>query len=280
MIKKKQTECKTTKHFPRDFRGRFAKRSEKPGTINVTIPTGSPALLYVQSYYPETDFEDVWDNNVIDRFRTTKALSIDPHMKTYKVWVSGQFKLNEFDDTAPFPGFNVNFESYENAPLPYKEVIKLRQNSGNPIRLSDYTESNEGIGNIGTGNIGLQNIGFYNKGIRVAGCFNAGNSGIFMFNKPCLEYKSYLEVDLPPFLSCPLDNLDDFDKPLRYMTALESFNKAKLKEDWPTQYKMLISLPNFDYSIFAHITGISKKMLDEANKEWKNKFGKKHRRKK
>lgn len=287
MTKKKQTECKTTKYFPRDFRGRFIKKKATTkenlaATREIIIPENRPVTLYAQLYCPETDFDYVLDNNVISTLRAPRELSLDPHVKTYKVAVSGTLSFCTFAEDCGLvhPKDDVYYQSYSKAPLAYSEVVKLRQASSNPLRLSDYAESNEGIDNIGTGNVGIQNSGYYNKGIRISGCFNVGNSGIFMFNKPCLEYKSYLDVPLPPFLGCPLDNLDDFDKPLRHMTALESFNKAKLKEDWPEQYKMLISLPNFDYGIFALITGISKKMLDEANKEWKKKFGKKHRRKK
>ena len=101
-----------------------------------------------------------------------------------------------------------------------------------------------------------------------------------MFNKPVKKGFNWQDVELPQFLALPLDNLDDFNKPLKHLSALESFNKAKKELDWPAQYKQLIHLPNFDCAIFEEITGISKKMLDEANKEWKKKFGKKYRRKK
>lgn len=279
--KKKQTEFVCKKFFLRDFRGRFIKKKATTkellaGIREITIPDNEPVTLYVQLKCPETDFIDVWNGHTIKIFKTRKGLSLDPYLKTYKVLVSGIFKVSdllEYNDS--FEGEDIQYQDFTENPLSYLEVVRIRQSSSRPLVLGNSSECSEGIDNFGTGNIGIQNYGFYNKGIRVMGIFNTDPSCFCMFNKPVKKGFNWQDVELPQFLALPLDNLDDVNKPLKHLSALESFNKAKKELDWPAQYKQLIHLPNFDYAIFEEITGISKEMLDEANEAWKKKYGSK-----
>ena len=160
--------------------------------------------------------------------------------------------------------------------------------------FDELCAGNIGVNNCGGRNIGFSNLGFANQGVRCTGAYNKGYDvlGMFntsarcfyMFNKPVPKgtgtWLDVYDLSLPAFLQRQFKHGEpavDEERAEKYeqLTVMEAFKEAAKQEDWPKQHKQLLELPNFDYGIFEEITGISKKMLSEADKAWKKKYGKK-----
>jgi hypothetical protein len=139
-------------------------------------------------------------------------------------------------------------------------------NSGN-WNLGNFNSGNWNSGdwNSGEGNSGDTNSGDWNSGNWNSGKWNSGNwnSGFLNTNKPKIrifnketnrkkiKFPDYFYFNFYVRIDHPLKKID-------YKEAWkESFKKAT-KEDVATT----LELPNFDYSLFEEITGITKKMLD------------------
>ena len=107
------------------------------------------------------------------------------------------------------------------------------------LNIGSYNSghSNCGHKNSGSFNTGNSNTGNWNIGDRHSGFFNTLPEKIYMFNKPTNLRAE--DVKMPPWLNSP-----DIKK---------SFEAAPTEQILAT-----INLPNFDYSIFERITGISK----------------------
>lgn len=286
--KEQQKGAHEYKYYARDCRGRFIKKRKKTledlntGREYFTISEHKPVWLYVQAKTNKTNFHQYWRENNIDVFKTRAGLSLLPDLKTWKVLVSGHFYRDIYIDE---PGIyklaygnektgsltNI-YQDFIPEPLAYEEVVKLRQDSGNPLYVEmNYEKFNLGVANVGTHNIGLRNYGVYNKGVQVMGIFNTNTSSFYMFNKPYRGQSSWLKVaeQIPNFLRASLPPYSS--KKVAYVSPLAAFEKAKKEPDWPQQYEQLLALPNFDYYVFEEITGISKKMLDDSMKDHKKK---------
>jgi len=136
-------------------------------------------------------------------------------------------------------------------------------NSGN----SNSGHSNSGNSNSGHSNSGNSNSGNSNSGHGNSGNWNSGydNSGDFntttpqyknVFNKPCLT--SVWEVSCKPdFLYFELIEGKTYKE-----SFIESFNKSNKKD-----VKLLLLLPNFNYTVFEEISGITKEMIDNKLKD-------------
>lgn len=146
---------------------------------------------------------------------------------------------------------------------------------------------NSGYHNSGHRNSGYHNSGDYNSGYRNSGDCNSGdyNSGhfntidqtkIFVFNK-LIEKRVWDSLEKPDFIyfnivefikKCDMSDQEKEDNPnyettngylktLDYKEAFKkSWDKAKLKDDFEYQLKLLKQLPNFDKDIFKEISGI------------------------
>lgn len=121
----------------------------------------------------------------------------------------------------------------------------------NNIGHSNTGDGNKGSYNSGSANVGHKNSGSFNKGNGNSGKWNIGNfhCGFFntddefisMFNKPTNLKSS--EIKLPIWLNKP-----------DCKAAFEAATRAEIEQT--------LALPNFDYSIFEEITGISKADFD------------------
>lgn len=288
MSKKEAKQPRPWKYYARDCRGRFIKKNKKTpedladGTERMYIE--KPTWMYVQQDCEETNFKKYWRKHPIDVFKTKAALSLLPWLKTWKVLITGYLYRSELKDS---PGIyhkdcssrydKIIIQYLDSELVPYEQVVALRQSSSSPLEVTtDYSEYNVGLANIGTNNVGLRNFGFYNKGVECMGIFNTDPACFYMFNKPCDKGLSAHELytQFPYFLR-GATVFPNWASPQKYIGPLKAFEEHKEDLDWPEQYKALISLPNFDFDIFEAVTGISKKMLDEANKEWEKKYGKK-----
>ena len=145
---------------------------------------------------------------------------------------------------------------------------------------------NAGYGNAGYGNAGNWNAGDGNAGDRNAGDWNASdyNNGFcntqetpfYMFNKPCTAKRS--DISFPDFFYFNLIEWVDYTeeektdagkkatggylKTYTYKEAwLKSFEKAG-KED----IKKLLALPNFDYTVFEKLSGITEELIKDKLK--------------
>lgn len=111
-------------------------------------------------------------------------------------------------------------------------------NTGNDNRGSFNTGSfNIGHGNAGSFNSGSHNVGKWNFGNYNCGYFNTGEPFAVMFNRPTSVRMR--DVRLPKWLN------------------RRDCRGAFLSAD-PSEAEAALSLPNFDFSIFEEITGISK----------------------
>ncbi len=110
-------------------------------------------------------------------------------------------------------------------------------NAGSHNKGSYNTGShNTGNANTGSFNTGHRNSGKWNIGSFHTGHFNTIDAPSMMFNRKCAI--PIREIKIPLWLNKP--------------NPKESFEKASAKELRDT-----IALPNFDFSIFEKITGIS-----------------------
>ena len=155
--------------------------------------------------------------------------------------------------------------------------------------------SNNGINNIGNANVGGCNIGNENAGDHnfgngcagkcnmcswVAGAFNT-ESRFMMFNKPVdFAHKAFLhvpayvwEVKYPPADeivkpngTCEVEPSENRKREVWYEAWRRGFeagmSNARYDSLWDT-----LSLPNFSFTIFEQITGISKKMIQQEMKK-------------
>ena len=158
---------------------------------------------------------------------------------------------------------------------------------------------NSGDRNSGDWNSGYRNSGFSNSGFRNSGGSNSGdsNSGdwnvcdhetgsfntkqgliIRVFNKNC-KRSVWEKAIKPRFIYFKLTNwvsytekemkkdekkrlIKGYLKTINYKEAFkQSFNQAS-KED----IKLLLDLPNFNYKVFAKLSGISKEMIKDKLK--------------
>ena len=103
-------------------------------------------------------------------------------------------------------------------------------------------------------NTGDWNIGNCNTGDRNTGALNTIKPKVTqLFNKN-ISMRRYEKIRFPNYFYFELKK--DYKK-----SWIESFNKASKEE-----IKDTIKLPNFSYTVFAKITGITKKMIQERLK--------------
>ena len=146
-----------------------------------------------------------------------------------------------------------------------------RNNTGNK-NTGDYNtgDRNTGDRNTGNSNTGDRNTGDFNTGDRNTGDFNTGNwnTGCFntttptkmlIFEKKCTR-KSWDKTIKPTFIYFTL---------LKDKTYQESFTSSFNNITDVEEIKLLLKLPNFNYTIFEKISGISKKMINDKLKELK-----------
>ena len=157
--------------------------------------------------------------------------------------------------------------------------------------MSNTGDMNTGYRNAGDRNTGAWNTGSWNTGACNAGDWNAGdwNTGLFntnepklrMFNKKTDYYKQDIndKFTIPDYLYFNLtewinkDNMTNEEKEVYsyYETTNGYLKKYEYKESCLKSFKencdkkqaqQTIDLPNFDYSLFEKITGITKAMLE------------------
>ena len=118
-------------------------------------------------------------------------------------------------------------------------------------------DSNSGNWNSGNSNSGHSNSGNSNSGYDNSGDFNTTTPQYKnVFNKPCLT--SVWEVSCKPdFLYFELIEGKTYKE-----SFIESFNKSNKKD-----VKLLLLLPNFNYTVFEEISGITKEMIDNKLKD-------------
>ena len=157
---------------------------------------------------------------------------------------------------------------------------------------SNTGNSNTGNGNTGNGNTGDGNTGDGNTGYRNTGDGNTGNwnacnletghfnseqsNTIRVFNKPCdidlwdecskpdmIFFNQSFWIypdDMSPEEKTTFPNYkttNGYLKVLSYKDAFrKSWNTAKAKSNWESEYNLLINLPNFDAKVFEEISGI------------------------
>ena len=130
-------------------------------------------------------------------------------------------------------------------------------NSGN----RNSGDGNSGYRNSGDGNSGYRNSGYLNSGDGNSGNWNSCNSEtgylnskksetIRVFNQPC-AIQLWEKAVIPKFMYFTLKN--DYKQ-----SFIDAFNNTT-KED----VELLLKLPNFDYSVFEEISGITQKMIEE-----------------
>jgi len=140
---------------------------------------------------------------------------------------------------------------------------------------------NSGGWNPGNGNSGDWNSGNYNSGNWNSGFFNTNEPKLRIFNSETKLTKSeflnkysfpdYFEIKLTKWITGEDMTYLEKDENPDYKITEGFLKKYSYKEAWTlnfnkfcdkTQAEETINLPNFSYSIFEEITGISKKMLD------------------
>jgi hypothetical protein len=141
---------------------------------------------------------------------------------------------------------------------------------------------NSGDRNSGDGNSGYRNSGYWNSGDGNSGYCNFGMPTVIMFNKDTKISYDKFQADFPDYFYFVLTdwitigNMTDAEKKeYPHYAVTEGFLRVyKYKQAWKNSFEKAskedvaktLKLPNFDYSIFAKISGITKTMIDKKLK--------------